>query len=141
MPTCEVGSGPPKELSADDAVLIGSAWGSDAVEGVRDYLLGTERIHVAWHSDDHYLYGEFALNDLRKCISDFGLPYADERLSAAKQEIMEWELKTLEEAPGSGRLTALRVPFGAQRSDLQERYEARCSGFPGFRRHKGPWSV
>ncbi|MER6952123.1 hypothetical protein ABT294_49755 [Nonomuraea sp. NPDC000554] len=214
MRTCEIGSGPPQELSADDAVLIGSVWGGDAVEGVRDYLLSTDRIHVAWHTDDHYLYGEFALKDLRNCLSDFGLPYTDERLPPEKQELMGWELKTLEEEPGSGRLTALRVPFGAQSrelwfydmnherlelleldyqsyvenlllmkgapgwqylfaevdlgegefrsmvsqldrtlealpvlfpdhdySRLQERYEARCSRSPEFRRHKGPWTI
>ncbi|GAA2107383.1 hypothetical protein [Actinomadura alba] len=112
MRTCEIGSDPPQELSADDAALIGSVWGGDAVEGVRDHLLSTDRIHVAWHTDDHYLYGEFALKDLRNCLSGFGLPYTDEGLPPEKQELMGRELKTLEEEPGSGRLTALRVPFG-----------------------------
>ncbi|KAB2350012.1 hypothetical protein [Actinomadura rudentiformis] len=214
MPTCEIGSGTPRQLAADDAVLIGAAWGDDAVEGVRDYLLSTERIHVAWHTDDHYLYGEFALKDLRNCLSGWGLSDTDERLPPDKRQIMEWELKTLEEAPGSGRLTAVRMPAGAQSrelwfydmnhqrlelleldyqsyldnlllmkgapgwqylftqvdlcdgefrstvsqldrtlealpvlfpghdySRLQERYEARCSQSPVFRRHKGPWTL
>ncbi|GAA2214297.1 hypothetical protein GCM10009850_097620 [Nonomuraea monospora] len=118
MPTCELGSGPPRELSADEAVLIGAIWGEDAVEGVRDYLLSIDRIHVAWHTDDHYLFGEFALKDLRDCVTGFGLPDVDVRLPAEKQELMEWELKTLEEAPGSGRLTALRVPSGGSSREL-----------------------
>lgn len=214
LPTCEIGAGPPRELSAGDVGLIGSAMGSGVVEGVREYLLSVDRVHVAWHSDDHYVYGEFALHDLRSCIADFGLPCADERLSPEKRELMEWELKTLEEAPGSGRLTALRVPLGGQSQELwfydmnharlelleldyrsyvdnlllmkgapgwqylftgvdlrdeefqstvrqldrtleelpvlfpdhdyrrlQERYDDRCSGVPGFRRHKGPWII
>ncbi|MEV0087678.1 hypothetical protein [Saccharopolyspora sp. NPDC050642] len=116
--TCEIGSGPHRELSAGDTALIDSAWGDDAAEGVRDYLLSTDHIHLTWHTDDHYLYGEFALKDLRSCLSDYGLPHVDERLPPEKWELMGTELKTLEEAPGSGRLTALRAPFGAQSREL-----------------------
>ncbi|MFC4908373.1 hypothetical protein [Actinomadura gamaensis] len=116
--TCELGSGPPRGLSADDAALIGAAWGEDAVEGVGDYLLSTDRIHVAWQTDDHYLFGEFAVEDVRICLTGDGLPGADWRLPAQKRELMEWELKTLEEAPGSGRLTALRVPSGGRSREL-----------------------
>ncbi|MEV0402086.1 hypothetical protein [Actinoallomurus sp. NPDC050550] len=108
MTACEIGSGPPRELSADDAALIGSAWGDTAVEGVREYLLSTDHIHVAWHMDDYSLDGEFFLKDVRNCLSGRVVPYVDVSLSPEQRELMADGLLMLEEAPGSGRLTALR---------------------------------
>ncbi|MER7012839.1 hypothetical protein ABT324_15590 [Saccharopolyspora sp. NPDC000359] len=106
--TCDIGSGPPRELSADDVDLISDRWGADAVDGTRDYLLNTDRIHLSWHSVAHYVHGEFALTDIRSCMTGWIVEVEDERLAPEKQELL-WELKGLEEAPGSGRLTALRA--------------------------------
>ncbi|MBT2367452.1 hypothetical protein J7E88_19615 [Streptomyces sp. ISL-10] len=91
--------------------------GNAALDDVGDYLLATDHIHVSWRTDDHYLYGEFFLKDLRTCLAGNYIPYVDPRLPQEEQLVME-ELKTLEEAPGSGRLTALRVPPYAESREM-----------------------
>ncbi|TXS48020.1 hypothetical protein EAO75_17995 [Streptomyces sp. uw30] len=73
-------------------------------------MLDAEQIHLSWRTADYRVYGEFALKDLRTCLSGGYMPYTDERLTPEEQLVMD-EIKTLEEAPGSGRLTALRVPM------------------------------
>ncbi|GAA2418021.1 hypothetical protein [Nonomuraea africana] len=118
MDSCHIGQGAARELTAEDADVIRSAMGDGAVEDVRGYLLGTDHIQVAWHLDDHSVYGEFHLKDLRNCLAGGYLPYADARLSPVEQRVMGEELKTLEEAPGSGRLTALRLRLEAECREL-----------------------
>ncbi|MFD6286821.1 hypothetical protein [Streptomyces sp. NPDC060205] len=97
-----------RPLTAEDERIIGLYMGPEAVEQVVNHLFDAEQIHLSWHTPDHAVYGEFALKDLRTCLSGPYMPYTDERLTSAEQLVMD-EIKTLEEAPGSGRLTALRV--------------------------------
>ncbi|MFE4372941.1 hypothetical protein ACFRMN_32840 [Streptomyces sp. NPDC056835] len=106
----EITSERERSLTEDDAKLIRRYMGPTAVDDVEDHLLDDDRIHLSWHTPDHYVYGEFALKDLRVCLSGHYMPYMDERLTVSEQLVMG-EIKTLEEAPGSGRLTALRVPM------------------------------
>jgi hypothetical protein len=113
----EIDSEGDRPLTAEDANLIGLYMGPDAVDQVADHLLDAEQIHLSWHTPDHAVYGEFALKDLRTCLSGFYMPYTDERLAPAEQLVMD-EIKTLEESPGSGRLTALRVSM-----DMTPRHE------------------
>ncbi|MDQ0746687.1 hypothetical protein QF034_000918 [Streptomyces africanus] len=97
-----------RPLTAKDAELVSLYMGPDAVDQVADHLLDAEQIHLSWHTPDHGVYGEFVFKDLRTCLSGLYMPYTDERLAPAEQLVMD-EIKTLEESPGSGRLTALRV--------------------------------
>ncbi|MFC6062664.1 hypothetical protein [Streptomyces ochraceiscleroticus] len=99
-----------RPLTEADAELIGRYLGTAAVDEVADHLLDSERVHLSWHTADQNIYGEFALNDLRTCVWGQYLPYTDERLAPAEQLVMD-EVKVLEEAPGSGRLAAMRVPM------------------------------
>ena len=106
--TYEIESEGERPLTEDDAKLIRRYMGPAAVDEVRDHLLDVEQIHLSWRTADFRVYGEFALKDLRTCMSGRYMPHTDERLTPAEQLVMD-EIKTLEEAPGSGRLTALRV--------------------------------
>ncbi|WP_405578170.1 hypothetical protein [Streptomyces sp. NBC_01092] len=104
----EIESEGERPLTEDDAKLIRRYMGPAAVDEVRDHLLDVEQIQLSWRTADFRVYGEFALKDLRTCLSGRYMPYTDERLTPEEQLVMD-EIKTLEEAPGSGRLTALRV--------------------------------
>lgn len=99
-----------RPLTEEDARLIHRYMGDEAVDEVQGHLLDAEQIHLSWHTPDHYIYGEFALKDLRTCLWGEYVPYTDERLTPAEQEAMD-EIKVLEESPGSGRLSALRAPL------------------------------
>ncbi|MFE5818787.1 hypothetical protein ACFQ6S_35920 [Streptomyces sp. NPDC056479] len=106
--TYEIESEGERPLTEDDAKLIRQYMGPTTVDEVRDHLLDVEQIHLSWRTADYRVHGEFALKDLRTCLSGRYMPHTDERLTPEEQLVMD-EIKTLEEAPGSGRLTALRV--------------------------------
>ncbi|MFE6742956.1 hypothetical protein [Streptomyces tubercidicus] len=106
----EIESEQERPLTKNEARLMRRYMGPSAVEDAVHHLLDAERIHLSWHTPDHQIYGEFALKDLRACLWGDYMPYTDERLTP-KEKLVMGEIKTLEESPGSGRLTALRVPM------------------------------
>jgi hypothetical protein len=115
--SCRVEAGATWERTAEGADTIRAVMGEAALEGVESYLLGVEHVHVAWHMDDYSLEGEFFLKDVRACLSGNYLPYVDSSLPPDRRQAMDG-LKTFEEAPGSGRLVALRVPVDGQSRDM-----------------------
>lgn len=69
-------------------------------------LLDVKSVHLAWHTTDFSLSGEFSLRGLRH---DNTMSWVDSTLPDGKQQIMD-QMTVIEESPGTGRLTGMRQP-------------------------------
>lgn len=69
-------------------------------------LLDVKSVHLAWHTTDFSLGGEFSLRGLRH---DNTMSWVDATLPEGKQQIMD-QMTVIEESPGTGRLTGMRQP-------------------------------